>query len=87
VVEAYARGECNKANNAWLAGAGKQCILSDQFYCVPAYGVQLNHKSKTEDFGFVFQSVSRANTVNMNAPPQAGTMKWAYSSSVNEIKD
>jgi hypothetical protein len=30
----------------------------------------LNHESKTEDFlFFVFQSVSRANTVNMNSSP------------------
>jgi hypothetical protein len=35
------------------------------------YGVPLNHESKTEDFyfSFFFQSVSRANTANMNAPP------------------
>jgi hypothetical protein len=30
----------------------------------------MNHESKTEDFlFFVFKSVSRANTVNMNAQP------------------
>jgi hypothetical protein len=34
------------------------------------YGVPLNHKSKTEDFSLsVFQSVSRATTVNIKAPP------------------
>jgi hypothetical protein len=34
------------------------------------YGVPLNYGSKTEDFLFVvFQSVSRVNTVNMNASP------------------
>jgi hypothetical protein len=45
-------------------------ILSVRFCCVPLCGVPLNHESNTEDFlFFVFQSVSRANTVNMNAPP------------------
>jgi hypothetical protein len=40
------------------------------FCCVPVFGVPLNYESKTEDFlFFVFQSVSRANTDNMNAPP------------------
>jgi hypothetical protein len=54
----------------WLAGAGYRYILSDQFCCVAVYGVPVNNESKTEDFLiFVFQSVSRANTVNMNAPP------------------
>jgi hypothetical protein len=37
------------------------------------YGIPLNRESKREDFlFFVFQSVTRAktvNTVNMNAPP------------------
>jgi hypothetical protein len=41
--------------------------LSDRFFCVPVYGVPLNRESKDFLF-FVFQSVSRANTVNMNAP-------------------
>jgi hypothetical protein len=34
------------------------------------YGAPLNHESNTKTFlFFVFQSVSRANTVNMNSPP------------------
>jgi hypothetical protein len=34
------------------------------------YGVPLNNESKTDVSSFfVFQSVSRAKTVNMNAPP------------------
>jgi hypothetical protein len=63
------------ANNAWLAGAGKRCILSDRFYCVTLYGVPLNHESKTEDFlFFFFLSVSRSNMVNMNAPSLSETL-------------
>jgi hypothetical protein len=53
------------ANNAWLAGWSWLHILSVRFCCVPVYGAPLNHESKTE---FIFQSVSQANTVNMNAP-------------------
>jgi hypothetical protein len=43
--------------------------------------VPLNHESKAEDFYFYFfQSVSRANTVNMNAPPLISTQLcyWFY---------
>jgi hypothetical protein len=48
-------------------------MLSDRFFCVTVYGVPLNDESKTEDFlFFVFKSVSRANIVNMNAPPMVG---------------
>jgi hypothetical protein len=38
------------------------------------YGARIEHESKTEGFLFFdFQSVSRANTVNINAPPPTGS--------------
>jgi hypothetical protein len=52
----------------------KDEFLSDQFCCVPIYGVQLNHGVKSFLF-FISQRVSPTDTVNMNAPiPDSSNM-------------
>jgi hypothetical protein len=46
------------------------------------YGVPVNHESKREDFlFFISQSVSRANTVNMNDPSLTQTGSEIYTAS------
>jgi hypothetical protein len=67
LVEAYARSE-RLAGWSWLK---VHFISSAVFQCMEYHWTM---KSKTKDFlFFVFQSVSRADTVNMNGPPLDNT--------------
>jgi hypothetical protein len=66
LVDCYAHGERNNANNVWLADAF-YLIGSAVFQCME-YHWTTKVRQKTLFFVF-FRSVSRTNTVNMNAPP------------------
>jgi hypothetical protein len=58
-----------QASTSWLKTLGwLELANGDRFCSVSVYGVPLSHESKTEDFfSFNFESVIRANLVNMKS--------------------